>query len=63
MAELSVKIYIPQFLQHIVDGVEVVSVSGRTVGECLHSLVEQFPQLETSLFDGEGDWPGRLFDL
>jgi len=55
MTEVSVRIYIPQFLQHLVSGVEVVSVSGRTVGECLHSLVEQFPQLETSLFDGDGE--------
>ena len=55
MTEVSVRIYIPQFLQHLVNGVEIVSVEGRTVGECLNSLVEQFPQLETSLFDGEGE--------
>ena len=63
MTEVTVKIYIPQFLQHLVNGVEVVNIDGKTVGECFNSLVEQFPQLETSLFDGEGDWPGRLFDL
>ncbi len=51
---MSVEIYIPQFLQHLANGVEVVDVNGRTVGECLNDLVKQFPQLEASLFDKKG---------
>ena len=51
---MSVEIYIPQFLQHLANGVEVVDVNGRTVGECLNALVKQFPQLEASLFDNKG---------
>ena len=46
---MSVEIYIPQFLQHLANGVEVVDVNGRTVGEYLNNLVKQFPQLEASL--------------
>ena len=52
---MSVEIYIPQFLQHLANGVEVVDVNGRTVGECLNNLVKQFPQLEASLFDKNGE--------
>ena len=40
---VSVEIYIPQFLQHLANGVEVVEVNGRTVGECLNDLAKQFP--------------------
>lgn len=56
---MSVEIYIPQFLQHLANGIEVVDVNGRTIGECLNNLVKQFPQLEASLFDKNGE----LLDL
>jgi len=56
---VSVEIYIPQFLQHLVNGVEVVDVNGITIGECLNDLVKQFPQLRASLFDKNGE----LLDL
>lgn len=53
---MNVKINIPPFLSHLVN-VEAAAVNGRTVGECLKDLVEQFPQLGTQLFTNNG----RLF--
>jgi molybdopterin converting factor small subunit len=32
------------------NGLEVVAVEGRTVGECLSQLVRQFPGMEKALF-------------
>ncbi len=47
---MSVEINIPQFLRHLANDIDVISVNGRTVGECLKALVEQFPQLEALIF-------------
>jgi molybdopterin synthase sulfur carrier subunit len=51
---MSVQINIPQFLHHLSGGVSVVNVEGKTVGECLDHLIEEFPQLRESLFGEEG---------
>jgi molybdopterin converting factor small subunit len=51
---VSVEINIPQFLQHLVDGVRVANVNGRTVGDCLNDLVTQMPQLKKLLFTRSG---------
>lgn len=51
---MSAEIKIPQFLQHLVDGNTIVSVSGRTVGESLNDLVRQFSQVRDHLFTTEG---------
>ncbi len=51
---MSVKINIPQFLQHLADNVKVTDVDGRTVGECLGALVNRFPQFKALLFDKKG---------
>ena len=51
---MGVEINIPQFLQHLTNGVKVAEVSGRTVGECLIDLVRQFPQLKALLFTKNG---------
>ena len=32
------------------NGLEVVSVEGNTVGECLNQLIKQFPGMEKALF-------------
>jgi molybdopterin synthase sulfur carrier subunit len=52
--KMSVTINIPQFLQHLTGDVVVASVNGRTVGECLGDLVQQFPQLKARLFTEDG---------
>lgn len=52
---MSIQINISQFLQHLTNDVKVVNVNGKTVGDCLNDLVGQFPQLETLLFDKEGE--------
>ena len=52
---MSIQINISQFLQHLTNDVRVVNVNGKTVGDCLNDLVGQFPQLETLLFDKEGE--------
>ena len=51
---MSVKINIPQFLQHLANDTKVADVNGITVGECLNDLVKQFPELKAWLFSKNG---------
>lgn len=51
---MSVKIEIPQFLQHLTNGVKVANANGKTVGDCLVDLVGQFPQTRELLLDKNG---------
>jgi len=54
---LSVKVAVPGYLQVFADNMETVDVNGKTVGECLKSLIERYPDMEKVLFDNDG----RLF--
>ncbi|MFC1980951.1 MoaD/ThiS family protein [Chloroflexota bacterium] len=49
---MSVKVDIT-LLQHLTNGVNVATVNGSTVGQCLKHLIEQFPELK--LFDEDGE--------
>lgn len=51
---MSVVIEIPQFLQHLIEGRTVVSVTGSTVGDCLEKLMTEYPRLRSLLLDKEG---------
>lgn len=51
---MSVKIKLPQFLQHLAGDQKVVEVNGKTVGECLKGLISQYPMLKEKLFDDNG---------
>lgn len=51
---MSIKINIPSYLQPYADNIEIVEVSGNTVGECLSHLVKQFPGIEKMLFTRNG---------
>jgi len=44
-------------------GVATVEVDGRTVGECLHAIEDQYPGFDAQVFDAEGKVHGfvRLF--
>ena len=50
-----VKINIPSYMQRFTDSMEVVEVSGSTVGKCLNYLVKQFPGIKGRLFSKNGD--------
>lgn len=41
-------------------GMEIVAVTGKTVGECLYALVKRFPDMGPVLFDGEGNLNNRI---
>jgi len=51
---MSVKIEIPQFLQHITNDMKVTDAKGNTVGDCLADLIRQFPQLRDLVLDKNG---------
>ena len=47
---MPVNIHIHATHRQFTDGLEVVSVEGKTVGECLNRLAQQFPGMEKALF-------------
>ncbi|NWG04624.1 MAG: MoaD/ThiS family protein [Syntrophaceae bacterium] len=47
---MSVKIHIHITHRQFTNGLDVVSVEGHTVGECLNHLIRQYPKMEKALF-------------
>jgi molybdopterin converting factor small subunit len=47
---MSVKVYLHKTHRQFTNGLEVVSLEGNTVGECLNQLIKQFPGMEKALF-------------
>ena len=52
---MTVTIHIPQFLQHLTNGVTSFNVNENTVGDCLNNLVNEFPQLKEQIFEKDGE--------
>lgn len=51
---MSVKVKIHKTHRQFTDGLEVVEVEGRRVGDCLGDLVRRFPAFKEALFDKKG---------
>lgn len=51
---MSIKINVRPGMQHLANNRDVVEVNGKTVGECLDQMVEQFPDMKKELFDADG---------
>lgn len=51
---MSIKVHLPPFFQQLAGGVKVIDTDGNTVGECLKSVGEQYPQLKARLFNEQG---------
>ena len=51
---MGVKIYIHKTHRRFTQGLEMIEVTGKTVGECLGALIDRFPGLENSLFEKKG---------
>ncbi len=47
---MPIKVHIHKTHRQFTSGSEVVTVDGRTVGECLTQLIKQFPGMEKALF-------------
>jgi molybdopterin converting factor small subunit len=47
---MPINVHIHKTHRQFTNGLEVVAVEGRTVGECLNQLVKQFPGMEKALF-------------
>ncbi|PIV19708.1 MAG: ThiS family protein [Deltaproteobacteria bacterium CG_4_8_14_3_um_filter_45_9] len=47
---MAVKVHIHSTHRQFTNGLEVVSVEGNTVGECLNHLIKQFPGMEKAVF-------------
>jgi molybdopterin converting factor small subunit len=47
---MAVRVHIHTTHRQFTNGLEVVSVEGNTVGECLTHLVQQYPGMEKALF-------------
>lgn len=51
---MSVKVNIHRTHRIYTDGLEMVEVAGKTVGDCLDHLIEQYPGMREGLFDKKG---------
>jgi molybdopterin converting factor small subunit len=47
---MAVNVHIHTTHRQFTNGLEVVPVEGKTVGECLNQLIRQFPGMEKALF-------------
>ena len=52
---MSIKINIPAYMQSFTNNMEVVELTGSTVGECLNHLVKQFPGMKKQIFGKNGN--------
>jgi molybdopterin converting factor small subunit len=52
---MSVEVELSSVFGRYTDGRIKTSVKGKTVRECLHNLVRQFPKLKRLLLDSEGN--------
>ena len=50
---VKVMIHYPH-LKELVNNQDMVEVNGRTIGQCLNDLVNQFPGVKTRIFDKHG---------
>ena len=48
---MSVKVNIHQNFRHLTNDLSTIEVNGKTVGECLNDLINQFPNLRSWVFD------------
>ena len=51
---MSVKVFVPQSIEHLTNNQSVVEVEGGTVGDCLKYLVRQHPDAEEEIFTKDG---------
>ena len=51
---MGVKVNIHKTQRNFTNGLDVVEVEGKTVGDCLDNLVKQFPAVKEGLFDKKG---------
>jgi molybdopterin converting factor small subunit len=47
---MKVELFLPPSLQYPADNIKTLEVEGNNVRECLHSLVNQYPQLKKDIF-------------
>jgi molybdopterin converting factor small subunit len=47
---MPVKVHVHKTHRPFTNGLEVVEVEGKTVGECLNHLIKKFPEMEKALF-------------
>ncbi len=51
---MSVKIQIPFILRGYTDNLEIVSLEGSTVGNCLADLVRKYPDIGAAIYNSDG---------
>lgn len=51
---MSIKVHVHTTHQALTDGLEILEVEGKTVGECLDNLIRLFPAMEEALFKKKG---------
>ena len=51
---MSVELNIHRTHRQYTDGLETVEVEGKTIGQCLDSLIKRFPEMESALFAENG---------
>ncbi|MFC1897923.1 MoaD/ThiS family protein [Chloroflexota bacterium] len=52
---MGIKVNVPSYMKSFTNNLEIVEVSGNTVGECLSHLVKQYPDMKKQLFSKNGE--------
>jgi molybdopterin converting factor small subunit len=57
---LIIKVNIHPYYIHLTNNQDVIEVQGTTVGECLKSLMKQYPDFEQIFFDENGTFTDEV---
>ena len=53
--DVAIKVHIHMTHRQYTDGMDVVEIDGKTVGECLKNMIARFPGLKEAIFEKNGE--------
>jgi molybdopterin converting factor small subunit len=57
---MSITLHLHKTHRQHTDGIDTLEVAGRTIGDCLHGLIDRFPDMQGALFDNTGKLKNQI---